>query len=151
MCLVRGPRGRAPGKSASQPSRGSAWPVWSPAAQRRGATNNGLHPILKFCFSNRQRQRFVLLVLTVRCCRSLPPRCYVTVLCFSNTVLQLCLAVSHVCLCERGHPKPTKWPPPSRTARTAAPFSKRPLVHQWFGWSPLCSLVHKYTCSQVYL
>jgi len=44
-----------------------------------------------------------LLVLTVRCCRSLPPRCYVTVLCFSNTVLQLCLAVSHVCLCGRRH------------------------------------------------
>ena len=61
------------------------------------------HPILTFRFFNRQRQRFVLLVLTVRCCRSLPPRCYVTVLCFSNTVLQLCLAVSHVCLCGRRH------------------------------------------------
>jgi len=50
LCLVRGPRGRAPGKSASQPSRGSAWPVWSPAAQRRGATNNGLHQYLHSVF-----------------------------------------------------------------------------------------------------
>jgi hypothetical protein len=141
----------------------SPWQVGKPTIPRVGLARleprraaarcykQWLAPILTFRFSNRQRQRFVLLVLTVRCCRSLPPRCYVTVLCFSNTVLQLCLAVSHVCLCERGHPKPTKWPPPSRTARTAAPFSKRPLVHQWFGWSPLCSLVHKYTCSQVYL
>jgi hypothetical protein len=50
LCLLRGPRGGAPGKSASQPSRGPAWPVWSPAAQRRGATNNGLHQYLHSVF-----------------------------------------------------------------------------------------------------
>ena len=97
----------------------SPWQVGKPTIPRVGLARleprraaarcykQWLAPILTFRFSNRQRQRFFLLVLTVRCCRSLPPRCYVTVLCFSNTVLQLCLAVSHVCLCGRRHLKPT--------------------------------------------